>query len=253
MASSRVLRVDEGADGVSRVRFTRDIVGEDVRAAFASIRNPVGAVTGVLDLGIEGVVRIAGQLLPESPAKSLLLEAGIGDHVRRAFGQLRFGDVHELGGLYRSLEKDWFPKKGFSALAAINLGVFTLNCNAFISPPVDGFESMDVLSAWGVYPHFIQAVSGAASFIGRFQIRLRRITTAAFKARTCFCLPPPIERGNPSHPLCGWSLTQIGMPPCEIALYEQKFIFVKKSGVSIGSFYSYFENKKTLLLEMLED
>jgi len=28
---------------------------------------------------------------------------------------------------------------------------------------------------------------------------------------------------------------------------------VEKAGVSIGSFYSYFKNKKTLLLEMLED
>ena len=29
--------------------------------------------------------------------------------------------------------------------------------------------------------------------------------------------------------------------------------FVEKAGVSIGSFYSYFKDKKTLLLEMLED
>jgi hypothetical protein len=44
--------------------------------------------------------------------------------------------------------------------------------------------------------------------IGCFQIRLRRITTAAIKALTCFCLSPPPGRENLSHPLCGWSLTQ---------------------------------------------
>ena len=43
-------------------------------------------------------------------------------------------------------------------------------------------------------------------------------------------------------------------------LYSQKGIhgtnskeIAEKAGVSIGSFYSYFKNKKTLLLEMLED
>lgn len=43
-------------------------------------------------------------------------------------------------------------------------------------------------------------------------------------------------------------------------LYAQKGIhgtnskeIVEKAGVAIGSFYSYFKNKKTLLLEMLED
>ncbi len=44
------------------------------------------------------------------------------------------------------------------------------------------------------------------------------------------------------------------------ALFSQKGIhgtnskeIVEKAGVSIGSFYSYFKNKKTLLLEILED
>lgn len=44
------------------------------------------------------------------------------------------------------------------------------------------------------------------------------------------------------------------------SLFAQKGIhgtnskeIVQKAGVSIGSFYSYFKNKKTLLLEMLED
>jgi hypothetical protein len=32
--------------------------------------------------------------------------------------------------------------------------------------------------------------------IGCFQIRLRRITTATFKAQTRFCLPPPLRAGK---------------------------------------------------------
>ena len=44
--------------------------------------------------------------------------------------------------------------------------------------------------------------------IGCFQIRLRRIKTAAILAQKCFCLSPPQGKENPSHPLCGWSLTR---------------------------------------------
>jgi hypothetical protein len=47
--------------------------------------------------------------------------------------------------------------------------------------------------------------------IGCFQIRLRRITTATIKALTCFCLSPPQGLEDPSHLLCGWSLTPLSL------------------------------------------
>ncbi len=54
--------------------------------------------------------------------------------------------------------------------------------------------------------------------------------------------------------------TRAAIMNAAFALFAEKGIhgtnskeIVKKAGVSIGSFYAYFKNKKTLLLEMLED